>query len=70
MPKNVVLETERLRLRPWQVGDAAIQCELRLERDSRVPPHAASMRMGVPRQSDDSDEVDTAQDRAIRTAPY
>lgn len=34
-----MLETPRLRLRPWRVGDAALQRELWLERDPRVPAH-------------------------------
>jgi [ribosomal protein S5]-alanine N-acetyltransferase len=34
---ELVLETERLRLRPWRVSEAAIQRELWAERDPRVP---------------------------------
>ncbi len=37
--QEVRLETERLLLRPWQVSEAAVQRELWLERDPRVPPH-------------------------------
>lgn len=37
--REIVLETERLLLRPWRVSDAAIQRELWTERDPRVPPH-------------------------------
>ncbi|MET8850849.1 GNAT family N-acetyltransferase [Amycolatopsis sp. NPDC004625] len=33
----VVLETERLLLRPWRIGDAGVQRELWAERDPRVP---------------------------------
>lgn len=36
---RVVLETERLLLRPWQVDDASVQREMWIERDPRVPPH-------------------------------
>ena len=36
-PRGVVLETERLWLRPWRVTEAAIQRELWTERDPRVP---------------------------------
>lgn len=36
---EVVLETERLLLRPWRVSEAAIQLRLWSERDPRVPPH-------------------------------
>jgi ribosomal-protein-alanine N-acetyltransferase len=35
----VVLETDRLVLRPWRVAEAAVQRELWAERDPRVPPH-------------------------------
>lgn len=37
--QGIVLETERLLLRPWRVDDAAVQRELWTERDPRVPPH-------------------------------
>jgi [ribosomal protein S5]-alanine N-acetyltransferase len=36
---EVVLETDRLLLRPWRVSDAAVQRELWTERDPRVPQH-------------------------------
>jgi [ribosomal protein S5]-alanine N-acetyltransferase len=36
---EVVLETDRLLLRRWRVAEAAIQREMWLERDPRVPPH-------------------------------
>ncbi|MFI8523164.1 GNAT family N-acetyltransferase [Promicromonospora sukumoe] len=39
-----VLETERLLLRPWRVSEAAVQHEMWIERDPRVPPHR---RIGV-----------------------
>lgn len=35
----LVLETDRLLLRPWQVDDAGVQRELWAERDPRVPAH-------------------------------
>lgn len=35
--REVVLETDRLRLRPWRVAEAAVQRELWTERDPRVP---------------------------------
>lgn len=38
MPQ-IPLETDRLLLRPWQESDAALQRELWLERDDRVPAH-------------------------------
>ena len=37
--REVVLETDRLLLRPWRVGEAVVQRELWTERDPRVPPH-------------------------------
>ncbi len=37
--REVVLETSRLRLRPWRVAEATVQRELWAERDPRVPPH-------------------------------
>jgi RimJ/RimL family protein N-acetyltransferase len=37
--RQIVLETDRLRLRPWRVAEAAVQRELWAERDPRVPPH-------------------------------
>jgi ribosomal-protein-alanine N-acetyltransferase len=37
--REVVLETDRLLLRPWRVADAFIQREMWDERDPRVPPH-------------------------------
>ncbi|AGL18724.1 GCN5-related N-acetyltransferase [Actinoplanes sp. N902-109] len=36
---DVVHQTRRLLLRPWQAGHAAVEHELRTERDPRVPPH-------------------------------
>jgi RimJ/RimL family protein N-acetyltransferase len=36
---EVVLETDRLLLRPWRVAEAVVQRELWAERDPRVPPH-------------------------------
>lgn len=36
---QVVLETERLLLRPWRVDEASLQREMWIERDPRVPPH-------------------------------
>jgi RimJ/RimL family protein N-acetyltransferase len=37
--RAVVLETERLLLRPWRVSEAVVHRELWIERDPRVPPH-------------------------------
>lgn len=49
---TVALETERLRLRPWQVSEAAIQRELWTERDPRVPPHRRIDEHGRPTLAD------------------
>ncbi|GAB3162241.1 GNAT family N-acetyltransferase [Myceligenerans halotolerans] len=38
MPE-IVLETDRLLLRPWRVSEAVVQRALWAERDPRVPPH-------------------------------
>jgi RimJ/RimL family protein N-acetyltransferase len=37
--REIVLETDRLVLRPWRVSEAAVQREMWTERDPRVPPH-------------------------------
>ena len=37
--REVMLETDRLLLRPWRVAEAVIQREMWVERDPRVPPH-------------------------------
>lgn len=37
--RDVVLETERLVLRPWRVDEAAVRRQLWSERDLRVPAH-------------------------------
>ncbi|MDU0312280.1 GNAT family N-acetyltransferase [Phycicoccus sp. M110.8] len=58
---DVVLGTERLRLRPWRVSDAAVLRELWAERDARVPPHRRIDADGRPTVQDLED--------AIRTEP-
>ena len=35
--REVLLETDRLLLRPWRVSEAVVQRELWTERDARVP---------------------------------
>jgi [ribosomal protein S5]-alanine N-acetyltransferase len=37
--RKIVLETDRLLLRPWRVSEAVVLHELWTERDPRVPPH-------------------------------
>jgi [ribosomal protein S5]-alanine N-acetyltransferase len=58
---EVVLETERLLLRPWRVSEAAIQRELWTERDSRVPPHRRIDADGHPTVADIEDWIRAAQ---------
>jgi [ribosomal protein S5]-alanine N-acetyltransferase len=36
---EIVLETDRLLLRPWRIAEAVVLRELWTERDPRVPPH-------------------------------
>ncbi|MEL7974590.1 GNAT family N-acetyltransferase [Isoptericola sp. F-RaC21] len=45
---QVVLETERLLLRPWRVEEAVVQRALWAERDPRVPPHRRLDEAGRP----------------------
>ena len=49
---GVVLETDRLWLRPWRVTEAAIQRELWTERDPRVPAHRRIDADGQPTVAD------------------
>lgn len=46
--RDLVLETDRLLLRPWRVAEAVIQRELWCERDPRVPPHRRIDEFGRP----------------------
>lgn len=54
---DVVLETDRLLLRPWRVAEAAIQRELWTERDPRVPPHRRIDMQGRPTVGDLEDWI-------------
>jgi ribosomal-protein-alanine N-acetyltransferase len=54
---GVVLETDRLLLRPWRVTDAAVQRELWTERDPRVPPHRRIGPDGHPTLKDVEDSI-------------
>ena len=47
--REVVLETDRLVLRPLRVAEAALQRELWSERNPRVPPHRRIDEDGNPR---------------------
>lgn len=57
---ELVLETDRLRLRPWRVSEAAIQRELWTERDPRVPAHRRIDEDGRPTLADFEDAIRTA----------
>lgn len=58
---EVVLETDRLILRPWRVAEAVIQRELWLERDPRVPPHRHIDADGHPTVADLEESIRTHQ---------
>jgi [ribosomal protein S5]-alanine N-acetyltransferase len=55
--REVVLETDRLLLRPWRVSEAAIQRELWAERDPRVPLHRRIDADGRPTLKDIEDGI-------------
>lgn len=57
---EVVLETERLLLRPWRVDEAAIQREMWAERDPRVPPHRRIDADGHPTLADFEEAIRAA----------
>ncbi|MFK0170491.1 GNAT family N-acetyltransferase [Streptomyces sp. NPDC090306] len=56
---EVVLETDRLLLRPWRVAEAVVQRELWTERDPRVPPHRRIDAEGHPTVADLEDAIRT-----------
>jgi RimJ/RimL family protein N-acetyltransferase len=55
--EDVVLETDRLLLRPWRVAEAATYRELWVERDPRVPPHRRIDEDGRPSVADLEDRI-------------
>ena len=57
---EVLLETDRLLLRPWRVAEAAVQRELWTERDPRVPPHRRIGADGRPTIADLENEIRTS----------
>ena len=59
--REVVLETGRLLLRPWRVGEAVVLHELWTERDPRVPPHRRIDADGHPTVTDLEDWIRTNQ---------
>jgi RimJ/RimL family protein N-acetyltransferase len=59
--RGIVLETDRLLLRPWRVGEAVVQRELWTERDPRVPPHRRIDAAGHPTVEDLEESIRTNQ---------
>ena len=55
--REIVLETDRLLLRPWRVSEAAVQREMWTERDPRVPPHRRIDAEGRPTVEDVEDWI-------------
>jgi RimJ/RimL family protein N-acetyltransferase len=62
---QVVLETDRLRLRPWRVDEAAIQREMWTERDPRVPPHRRIDTDGHPTLAEFEDAIRANQPTSV-----
>lgn len=63
---EVVLETDRLLLRPWRVAEAVVQRELWTERDDpRVPPHRRIDADGRPTVADLEESIRTNQPSSI-----
>ncbi|CAB4734493.1 MAG: GNAT family N-acetyltransferase [Actinobacteria bacterium] len=58
---EIVLETQRLLLRPWRVAEAGIQRELWTERDPRVPPHRRINADGRPTLADFEEAIGSNQ---------
>jgi RimJ/RimL family protein N-acetyltransferase len=61
---QVVLETDRMILRPWRVAEAGVQRELWAERDPRVPPHRRIDAEGHPTVADLEEGIRTNQTRS------
>jgi [ribosomal protein S5]-alanine N-acetyltransferase len=57
--RDVMLETNRLLIRPWRVAEVVIQREMWLERDPRVPPHRRIDTEGRPTLADFEEEFRT-----------
>ena len=63
---EVVLETDRLLLRPWRVSEAAVQRELWAERDPRVPPHRRIDAEGHPTVEDVEEWIRSAKPSSVQ----
>jgi [ribosomal protein S5]-alanine N-acetyltransferase len=55
--REVVLETDRLLLRPWRAAEADVLRQLWTERDPRVPPHRRIDADGHPTVADLEDSI-------------
>lgn len=55
--RGPLLETPRLRLRPWRVSEAGVLRELWSERDPRVPPHRRIDAQGRPTLDELEDSI-------------
>ena len=59
--RELVLESDRLRLRPWRPAEAVVQRALWTERDLRVPPHRRIDADGHPTVADLEESIRTNQ---------
>ena len=57
--QEIVLETDRLTLRPWRLTEAVVLHELWTERDPRVPPHRRIDANGHPSVAELEDWIGT-----------
>jgi ribosomal-protein-alanine N-acetyltransferase len=63
--RDVVLETDRLLLRPWRVAEAVIQREMWVERDPRVPPNRRIDAEGRPTVADFEEAIRANQPSSV-----
>ena len=63
---EIMLETDRLLLRPWRVSEAAAQRQMWAERDPRVPPHRRIDANGRPTVADFEQAIRAADPSPVR----
>jgi len=63
--RELVLESDRLRLRPWRPAEAVVQRALWTERDLRVPPHHRIDADGHPTVADLEESIRTNRPSSI-----
>ncbi len=63
---QVVLETERLLLRPWRLDEASVQREMWIERDPRVPQHRRIDADGHPTVEEFEEAIRAAEPSPVR----